>query len=192
MKTWFTSDLHFRHRNIVEYTQRGKETTQKEHDEWLINLWNSTVGDKDTVWHLGDFAFHRGFEDIESIVKQLKGSQVFFLKGNHDETKTLRDLRSNNYITDWYDYREIKVAGTKTVLFHFPISSWHGQGRGSYHLHGHCHGNLTEMHRKGYILDVGLDEYYNIHGKHGFFSEEEIDAIMKSKQKYIADHHADR
>jgi calcineurin-like phosphoesterase family protein len=33
-RTHYTSDLHFRHKNIVKFTDRGNETTKDEHDEW--------------------------------------------------------------------------------------------------------------------------------------------------------------
>ena len=191
-KTWFTSDLHFFHRNIVEYTNRGKETNKSDHDKWLINLWNETVNPEDTVYHLGDFAFHKSYEDLAGILAAVNAKQIIMLKGNHDEKSVLNRLVTDQWITEWHMYREIKIGDTKTVLHHFPISSWHQQGRGSYHLHGHCHGNLKEMFSQGLILDAGLDQYYNMYGKHGFFSEEQVIEIMKAKTKFISDHHADR
>ena len=27
--------------------------TTDEHDEWLIDIWNNTVGRNDDIWHLG-------------------------------------------------------------------------------------------------------------------------------------------
>jgi calcineurin-like phosphoesterase family protein len=43
-------------------------------------------------------------------------------------------------------------------LFHFPVESWHGVGKGAWHLHGHCHGNLQQP--KGILLlDVGVDNH---------------------------------
>ena len=53
---FFTSDLHFFHRKLVGITNRWRDTDEDAHNEWLINLWNSTVGPSDTVYHLGDFS----------------------------------------------------------------------------------------------------------------------------------------
>jgi len=145
MKTWFTSDLHFFHKNIVEYTNRGKETNKKDHDAWLLNLWNETISPDDTVFHLGDFAFHRSYEDLADILSKVNAKQIIMLKGNHDEKSVLNRLVADQWITEWHMYREIKIGDTKTVLHHFPISSWHQQGRGSYHLHGHCVDDATEI-----------------------------------------------
>ena len=52
MTKFYTSDLHFFHRNIVKFTNRGEVTTQENHDEWLVNLWNSQVKAGDLVYAL--------------------------------------------------------------------------------------------------------------------------------------------
>jgi calcineurin-like phosphoesterase family protein len=190
MKTYFTSDLHFLHKNIVSFTERSKYTTQEDHTEWLIDLWNSTVNKTDKVYHLGDFCFGNT-EQATEIVKRLNG-QIFMLKGNHDKSQTLENLKSCGLIQEWYDYKEIKIRGNSTVLFHFPLASWHKQGYGSWHLHGHSHGNLSKEHSLGKILDAGLDSMIQSYGQASFFDEDMIEAVMQEKQKYISDHHADR
>lgn len=184
----FTSDLHFHHKNIVKFTNRGKETTQEEHDEWLINLWNAEVAKGDLVYHLGDFSFAKKYEDIATLIEKLNGQKIF-IKGNHDRPEHLTQLVKDGLIVSWDHYKEIKIQDTKVCLFHFPISSWNGQGRGSWHLHGHSHGNHTES--KGKMLDVGLDEAYNIREIHSFFREDEVCNVMSFRDSFIADHHRD-
>ena len=186
---WFTSDLHHMHKRIVEFTNRCKDTTQSEHDDWLIELWNSQVAAGDLVYHLGDFSFGKKYDDIASFLRKLNGQKIF-IKGNHDDRKVLDNLAVSGLIQAWYDYKEIKLADKSVCLFHFPISSWHKQGYGSLHLHGHSHGNFTDG--KGKILDVGLDSAYNIFGKHRFFSEQSVLEYMQSREVHVADHHKDR
>ncbi len=186
----FTSDLHFRHKRIVEFTNRGLECkSQQEHDKWLIDLWNKEVSAGDTVYHLGDFCFSKNYEEICSILNQLKG-QIIMIKGNHDNRQYMNRLYIDGYIAGFFEYKEINIQEIPAVLFHFPISSWHKQGHGSLHLHGHCHGNHRDSHGK--MLDVGLDSAYNIFGRHKFFDEHEIVELLKDKQIYIADHHKER
>lgn len=185
---FFTSDLHVSHRNIVKFTDRGVATTQEQHDEWLTELWNSQVKPGDLVYHLGDFSFAKGADSVRSILRRLNGQKIF-IKGNHDRTEHLVRMQEEGLIVKWSHYEEIKVADTPTVLFHFPIASWHKQARGSWHLHGHCHGNLKQHHINGKMLDVGLDNAYNIYGEHRLFTEEDIALEMLRKEKYISDDH---
>ena len=186
MTTYFTSDLHFNHKNVCKYTRRQEVIQQEHHEEWLIDIWNNTCTKADKVWHLGDFTFSTKYEDIAALVKKLPG-QKFFIKGNHDRTKVLDALKKDGLIQNWYHYEEIKIGGTPTCLFHFPIASWHKKNYGSIMLHGHSHGVFTEG--KGKILDVGIDSAYNIKGKHSFFSEEEIKEYMQQREIYVADQH---
>ena len=186
MKTYFTSDLHFSHKRIVEFTNRGKETSQEDHDSWLTELWNNTVETQDKVFHLGDFSFGTTYEQVALQVSKLKG-QKFFIKGNHDRSKFLEQLKEDRLIQDWYEYKEIKLLDNAACLFHFPIASWHKQNYGSLMLHGHSHGAFTVG--KGKILDVGIDSAYNIKGKHSFFSEVEVQEYMQQKEIYVADRH---
>lgn len=145
-KKFFCSDLHFSHSNIVKYTNRGVETTQEQHDEWLIDLWNSQVNSGDIVYHMGDFSFAKKFGQIEDVLKRLNGTKKF-IYGNHDGS-LLDEALSYGYLDSLKQYDEIKLPelnGQKLVLFHYPIGSFHHQARGNWHLHGHCLDDETEI-----------------------------------------------
>ena len=187
----FTSDLqlHFFHKNICKFTDRHKFTNADDHTEWLINLWNRDVESSEEVLHLGDFAFSSKYERVRDIVKQLNGHKTF-IKGNHCDPKVMRRLVDEGYINAFYDYKEIKIGDHPVVLFHYPITSWHKQGYGSWHLHGHSHGNLTGT--RGKMLDVGLDSSYNLYGTHRFFSEFDVLNYMARQELVITDHHKER
>jgi calcineurin-like phosphoesterase family protein len=186
MTKWFTSDLHHSHKRIVEFTNRGKDTTQENHDEWLSGIWNNQVSAGDLVYHLGDFSFAKHYEDIAGFVSKLNGQKIF-IKGNHDDHKNLDKLVSDGLIQAWYDYKEIKIGGVTVCLFHFPIKFWHKQAHGSFQLHGHLHGADSGI--DGKILDVGIDSAFNIHGEHRFFSAEHVSDFMSKSTIYVADHH---
>lgn len=187
--TWYTSDLHFSHKNICDYTDRGRVTNKQDHDEWLIALWNNTVSKDDVVWHLGDFMFgHK----LKSITDRLNG-QINFIKGNHDSNTNLTDLCRNSDGRLKYHGHYLEDKSHKDVhlvLHHFPIISWHKQAYGSIHLHGHCHGNLTIKH--GRMLDVGIDNAYNLFGKHCFFHLDDIVELMNNQSITVADSHRHR
>lgn len=193
-KTFYTSDLHFAHKNIVKFTDRGLVTTQEGHDDWLKDLWNSQVGENDTVIHLGDFSFRWKLEELVALTSSLNGRKVMIL-GNHDDEQTMRNLLdyTKSGVCAVKHYMRLSLSGCreqkyKAELFHFPIASWRDQAHGSWHLHGHSHGNYADSD-KGKILDVGLDSAYKILGEHRFFTEDDIINHMNAREVYTRDHH---
>ena len=68
---FFTSDTHFCHKKILEFCDRPWNSIE-EHDEALIDNWNSIITPDDTVFHLGDFCFG-GAPKWKEILKQLNG-----------------------------------------------------------------------------------------------------------------------
>ena len=54
--TFFTSDTHFGHANIINLCKRPFKDVNHMND-MLVENWNNVVTDDDTVFHLGDFAF---------------------------------------------------------------------------------------------------------------------------------------
>lgn len=80
--SWVISDTHFGHDKIITYDKRPFKTG-KEMDEAMIKNWNSVVKPNDTIYHLGDFAFHT--EDaVCNILERLNGNKILIL-GNHDK-----------------------------------------------------------------------------------------------------------
>ena len=79
---FLTADTHFSHSKLVE--QRGFKSI-KEHDETLINNWNSVVRPQDTVIHCGDFVLGAGMQSKEvclDLFNKLNG-RIVLLWGNH-------------------------------------------------------------------------------------------------------------
>lgn len=186
MKTFFTSDLHFHHKKITEFTERNLFTDSEHHNEWLIDIWNSQVSKSDKVFHMGDFSFAHEYEKVADVLRRLNG-QKFFIKGNHDRSEMLKSLKTSGLIQEGYDYKEIKLSdNTSACLFHFPISSWHRQHYGAFMLHGHCHGSFQGQ---GKILDVGIDNAYKLFGEHRLFTEEDVLEFMQTMETSVVDHH---
>ena len=58
---YFTADLHFGHSNILKHSPKRPYSDTVDiaaHDEWLLDLWRSTVDKRDTIYILGDLTFH--------------------------------------------------------------------------------------------------------------------------------------
>ena len=111
------------------------------------------------------------------------------IKGNHDHSDAFRMYIAHNKVIETTQYKEMKVAGVNTCLFHFPIASWHRQHHGAWHLYGHSHGTLPPH---GKSVDVGVDSPW-ITGKPEYrpFSFQEIETFMRTREISKEDYHAD-
>ena len=79
--TFFTSDTHFNHANIIRFCNRPfKDVTQM--NETLIANWNSVIDKDDTVFHLGDFCLG-GAAEWTQVLNRLNG-KIYLIMGNHD------------------------------------------------------------------------------------------------------------
>lgn len=151
-RSFFTSDTHYFHANIIKYSNRPF-TNVDEMNKHMIKAWNEKVQSGDTVYHLGDFGFTNG-TDAANIVRRLNGNKIL-IWGNHD--KSLR--KDKSFVGMWgstHEILEITIQGQHIVLFHYPIMSWNRMFHGSWHLHGHCHGNLKYPFN-GKVRDMGVD-----------------------------------
>lgn len=147
-KTFFISDLHFGHKNILSFDNRPFSSIE-EHDEFLINSWNNKVGIDDDVWILGDISWYNSTKTIE-IFNQLNGIK-HLCKGNHD-SKLLKNRQVQNLFVEICDYKEIQIENSVgIVICHYPIPCYNNHFYGWYHLYGHVHSsfewNMMERNR---------------------------------------------
>lgn len=145
----FTSDLHFGHKNIIEYCDRPWPDTDAM-DRALIARWNLTVRPCDIVVHAGDLTLKHRPDDVLDIIKQLNG-QIIWVKGNHDWWH--KRLKAEIKMYDIYRKAIPLPDGKKQLIevCHYPLRSW---SYGSWQLHGHTHGGLEPL---PYQYDVGTD-----------------------------------
>lgn len=173
MKTFFTSDTHFGHVNIIKYCNRPF-TSVEEMDNTLIHNWNAIVRPEDTVYHLGDFAVGGG--PAAPYLRRLNGT-IHFCLGNHD--KRLVSAYSG-FIPH---VKEVSAENQKIVLCHYAMKVWNGSHKGDWQLYGHSHGTLPDD-PTALSCDVGVDcwNYFPV-------SMEQLRAKMKTKTYKPVDHH---
>ena len=163
---FFISDLHLGHQNVLRYDNRPFDDLQTMHQE-LIQRWNSVVGDEDVVYFLGDLFFGK-IDLADWFLSNVRG-RLSIVLGNHDRLDNIRRLRRFENIYPYgvgIDVRDDHPELRRTqgyrhiVLSHYPILSWNHIHRGSFHLHGHCHGNLMNSNPDFYrsrVMDVGCN-----------------------------------
>lgn len=81
MTTFFSSDQHFGHENIIGYCDRPFNSVDHM-NRVMINNWNAVVAPDDTVIVVGDFAMGRIEESLE-LALELNGDKIL-VPGNHD------------------------------------------------------------------------------------------------------------
>jgi len=167
MNIWFTADLHLGHTNILKHQPNRAFASIEEHDQHIVDHWNSHVDDRDQVYFLGDLTMKPNGDDAKTLLDRLKGN-IYVIRGNHDYA--LREAFDNNLLSsriqDLGYYHKLRHNKKKIILCHFPFWSWDGmrirperpenepKKDGSWHLHGHSHGKSPTIFDR---LDVGWD-----------------------------------
>lgn len=133
--TWIISDTHLKHGNsskgILNF-EPARLTQMKidgynadEHDQWVIDNWNSTVKEGENVLLLGDFAFSA----VAEFIKVLNGNIIVVL-GNHDDKPTAQkwhgcDIFNGLYIEMGEDI--YKLDGEDDPMFSGFIKDFNGE-----------------------------------------------------------------
>jgi calcineurin-like phosphoesterase family protein len=179
-RIWFTADNHFGHENIIGFCNRPFASA-REMDEAMIERWNRVVKPGDVVYHLGDFTLGGAAEAVRYF-RQLNGR--IYVLGNdwhHDKRWLPRHTSSSGAVDLLSFFNELHQLGNKLrilppmyvleikelgkdgrplpiVLCHYPLAEWDRQHYGSWHLHGHSHGNHKYTNGE-YAIDVGVDSW---------------------------------
>ena len=178
--TWFTSDTHYGHKNIIKYSNRPFDSVE-EMDEALITNYNAVVKPGDTLYHLGDFAFAETSR-VCNILRRLNGNK-HFIRGNHDKSVQGDALGYFSFVKDYHELKIKTPVRQKIVLCHYPFETWNAGHHGTWHLHGHTHRNLkTSKNIRRWDVGVDSNNYFPV-------SFEQIAEIMKNKSD--VEHHLD-
>jgi calcineurin-like phosphoesterase family protein len=149
MTTFFTSDTHFGHANIIKYTGRPFANVE-EMDEALIANWNARVTRFDHVFHLGDFGW-KSRAHIAAVRARLSG-KITLVLGNHDRSRTAM-LECG--FEEVYDEAMVTISGRSFALVHHAGYVPHGDV-----LCGHVHEKWRVKRyatTPGVVHNVGVD-----------------------------------
>jgi calcineurin-like phosphoesterase family protein len=137
MKTFFTSDHHFNHKNIIKYCSRPYEDIE-EMNESLIENWNKVVGQGDLVIHIGDLGFFKNKQHMFDTVAKLNGRK-WLIMGNHD------NFRIADYYEAGFEFVSDKpvIYNEFFILSHKPI--FITENMPYVNIYGHVHDN--PMHK---------------------------------------------
>lgn len=139
--TFFISDTHFAHSNLISaekygYSMRPEFSCIEEMDECMVSNWNRVVTNKkDIVYHIGDITMNKRYLPI---LERLNGTKILIM-GNHD---TFGYAKYQTYFYGVYHLRSL--PGEKILMTHIPV---HEQSikSGWVNVHGHIHDHVISV-----------------------------------------------
>lgn len=171
-ETWFTSDLHIGHANIVDLCKRPFASVE-EMNESILECINETVPESGTLVILGDAVMGKITETLPLLSRI--AAEVLLVPGNHDRCWEGNGGSSSEWVVRYKTEGgvtrvlpglvEAEINGVPVRLSHFPSSGdslgksrflEHRPAAGGWLLHGHTHG---EWRQNQQMIDVGIDSW---------------------------------
>lgn len=192
--TYFTSDIHDYHKNVLSYCNRPYDTVEEMH-EAIYDTWRKTVREEDTIYVLGDVTLNKKW--AFKIGNELPGKKIL-IAGNHDDCwnfeeksngEKKRALYLNNGWSEVHMQYSIRLRGHYIHMSHLPpittdttkIDQRYLDNRPKYnkdviYLHGHQHCHYI---KNGNLIDVGFD------GELTIWSEDDIIKMLDHADSFI-------
>ena len=127
---WLWSDLHFGHKNIIEFSNRPFNNIEHM-NECLVENFNDYVKPNDVSIWVGDVAFGSD-EFANELLNQCNGYKILII-GNHDFNK--KKVRNLNF-DEMHLLQHIETEGVDLVLTHYPMDNL---PLPYINIHGHLH-----------------------------------------------------
>jgi len=158
---YITSDTHFCHNKEFLFKPRGFDTID-EHDQKVIENWNSVVSNDDDVYHLGDVLLSDTEKGIECL-KQLNG-KIHLIRGNHDTNAKLERIKECSNVVEIADAKFFKYGKYHFFMSHYPcvtdsLNNYGGLERCMCNLYGHTHQQTNFYQETPFMYHVGLDSH---------------------------------
>lgn len=149
-RVFFTSDLHFGHKNLIEGL---RNMSVEESDMLVIENWNKVIKKRDTVYILGDIVMEKPLYAC-AYLPRLNGN-ICIVGGNHD----------TKICCETYAKMGIPVMGVLEykgfLCTHIPVHPTQIEHfRGNIHGHIHLSGDIEGLGRYNAPLVEG--RYYNV------------------------------
>lgn len=195
MARFFTSDLHFSHRNVINFCDRPYSSIE-EMDEAIINQWNTQVNPEDEVYFLGDFGINKKKCLDSELIARLNGKKHIIL-GNHDEAFTRWHNQKVNLMQIFDKFNKagwssvgvqakLKLKNGRIInLTHLPPSNEHDTRYSQFKIENepdeiYCHGHLHAHYRKKKnLIDVAFDVDLKL------LSEDDLISIIDDEREFI-------
>lgn len=183
-RTWFTSDPHFGHDNVIKFCDRPFEDMDEMLDK-IREKWNKKVRPEDQVIIVGDVFFHFKRVDAKKFLDSLNGYKIL-VRGNHDQKPRQMNSMGFDFVCE---EMVLYIANERVTVSHYPFraplwkhtyynvrhaifkflgikgKSWRLSKRfysrrpddkGQFLIHGHTH---SKEKVRGRMIHVGMDAW---------------------------------
>lgn len=185
-KTFFTSDTHFSHANIIRLSNRPFSSVE-EMNKAMIDNFNEQAGPEDTIFHLGDACMGKIAESLP-LIGQIN-AKVVLVVGNHDRpsramqrkpktdsaARTAKIADAANMYMEYFDSVfldgknwTVDVQGKTFAMSHYPYVGDHfdqdrfedlrPEDQGRPLLHGHVH-ELWKFKDRQFNVGVDVNDF---------------------------------
>lgn len=187
-KIFFTSDLHFGHRNICKPTFANRPwEDEKEMDKELIQNYNNLVSSEDIVFILGDIFWFNDSRTIKKYLNQLNGKEIYIVPGNHDnmlgyhrvEDPRIHILKEE--VVVWIkNYYKNSNKILEIYLSHCPMMTWPHRANGVINLFGHIHsGPRVNQDNSDKDIPLWEGQQYDVGVDNNSYAPIELENILK-------------
>jgi calcineurin-like phosphoesterase family protein len=145
---YYIADTHFSDPNTLMYS-RPELKNIDEMNKSIIDNWNNTITDEDTVYHLGDIGEYK-------YLKELKGNIIIVL-GNHDNEDDLKKVCPNIKCYDKPIIDRFCILSHAPIGFipkEFPMINIHGH----FHNFSYCYNNSHNWYEGNRYFCVSCEQ----------------------------------
>lgn len=180
--TWFISDTHFGHKNVIDFCNRPFKDEIQMKDAIIDNI-NKLVKKEDLLIWLGDCFFYHSVDQMKETLDRINCNRNILVKGNHD--KDHRHMMNAGFEI-CVEQMVMKIAGEYVLLSHYPyrmdwklmaylkikkkvqkllgleqvkLEKYHSRrpvDRGQFLIHGHTH-DKEKVNKRA--IHVGVDAW---------------------------------
>lgn len=181
---YITSDTHFCHVKDFLWRPRGFESVE-EMNETIVERWNTVVGERDMVYHLGDIAL----SDTEAAIPYIKAlnGHIIWIRGNHDSDNRIKAILDSCHNIEMLSYANWNASWATVLkdgkwtyyLSHYPtLTGNHEEWRKVVNLCGHSHtqDRWVDWDKMCYHVEMDAHDCYPI-------SLDQVKAEIKVKRE---------
>ena len=133
-ETWFTSDLHFGHKNIIRFCDRpfqeygnldehrlnsATDLQVNEMNEIIIRNINDKVRQEDNLWILGDIAMGN-IDNTLKLVERITCQNITIVAGNHDRCHPVNGEKHKKWVQRYKKLNNVVSLHLTNTTFSFP------------------------------------------------------------------------